>query len=251
MVSGSSLRRLKASCAYSQHELYTVEALQGSRSLRTLDISRNRYLRGIKSVAVLLNSTSLRDLNLSHQVIDEGQFVDLSAIVGALGSTQTLKSLDLGFNQLDDGAMPFLAAALSCNSTIKYVSLRGNKFSNTGISILASKLPSMHGLEHLVLTENNFGGNGMGQLKRSLQLNYSIMRLDLDVAIPHHVSCMYFPDLNWMRRRFLFEAVVTSAALWPLLLQRANQLINEINGAERRANVVFCILKKSTALFPF
>jgi len=227
-----------------------VEALQGSRSLRTLDISWNKCLRGIKSVAALLNSTSLRVLNLSHQVIDEGQFVDLSAMVGALGSTQTLESLDLGFNQLDDGDMPFLAAALSCNSTIKYVSLRGNKFSNTAISILASKLPSMRGLEQLVMTENNFDGNGTSQLRRSLQLNYSIMRLDLDVAIPHHVSCMYLADLNWMRRRFLFEAVV-APALWPLLLQRANRLIKETNGAERRANIVFCILKKSTALFPF
>lgn len=82
-----------------------------------------------------------------------------------------------------------------------------------------------------------------------MQLNYSIMHLELDAKLPNHACCMYFPDLNWMRRRFLFQEMVVPA-LWPHLLERADRLYNKSNGPERRANVVFCMLQKSTALFP-
>jgi len=222
-----------------------LDALKDSQSLITLDTSINSCLGGT-SVADIIKFSSIRHLSLSHQM------VDLSGMVGALGSTRSLESINLAFNRLDDGDMPFLAAAMSCNTSVKYVNLSGNNVSNTGISILASKLPSMRGLEHLVLTDNPFGGNGTSQLRRSLQLglNYSLMHLELDVTVPHHASCMYFPDLNWMRRRFLFEENV-APALWPFLLERANRLFEEPNGSQRRANIVFCILQKSTALFPF
>jgi hypothetical protein len=231
-----------------------LNALQYNPSLRSLDISGNKCLRhGMNSVATLLEKTQLRILDLSCQVIDEGEFVSMASIVAVLGSTRSLESIELRFNKLDDRDVPYLAAALSYNTSIKYVGLANNRITNTGLSILASKIPSMKGLEHLVLNGNQFDEDGTTELAKSLESNSSIKRLNLDSTLSNHDEVMYYADLNWSGRIDLLEKSCNRAVipgLWPLVFERVNRLLEEENGKKRHANVLYALLTEGPALFP-
>jgi hypothetical protein len=51
-------------------------------------------------LATLLDRIRIKYIDLSYQCIDQGETMDLSALVGALGRTSTLESLELKFNKL-------------------------------------------------------------------------------------------------------------------------------------------------------
>eukprot|EP00980_Cylindrotheca_fusiformis_P015153 scaffold4183_cov137-Cylindrotheca_fusiformis.AAC.16 len=231
-----------------------LNALQHSSSLKSLDISGNKCLRhGMNSLSILFEKTQLGVLNLSCQVIDEGQFVNLASIVAALGATRTLESLELGFNKLDDRDVPYLAAALSYNTSIKYIGLANNRITNTGLSILASKVPNMKGIEKLALDGNPFDEHGLMELAHSLQSNASIKRLKLDSTFSNHDRVMYQVDLNWSGRKFFFSKTCDREfyrGLWPLVFERLNKLLDEQHGKQRHANVLYTLLTEGSALFP-
>lgn len=230
-----------------------LNALHHTSCLQSLDISGNKCLRhGMNSVAILLEQTQLRVLDLSCQVIDEGQFVSMASIVAVLGSTRTLESIELRSNKLDDRDVPYLAAALSYNTSIKYLGLSNNRITNAGLSILASKIPSMKGLGHLVLNGNPFNERGAIELANSLESNSSIKKLSLDASLSNHNKVVYHVDLNWSGRSLLVENLDRAFArgLWPRVIQRVNRLLGEENGKQRHANVVYALLTEGSALFP-
>jgi hypothetical protein len=71
-----------------------LRALEQNPDLVALNISGNKCLRrGVAALSTLLDHTKLERLNMSCQVIDQSEFLDLSLLVAALGRTRSLESI--------------------------------------------------------------------------------------------------------------------------------------------------------------
>jgi hypothetical protein len=162
-------------------------------------------------------------------------------------------SPELRYNKIEDRDVPYLAAVLSHNTSIRHLGLEGNRITDTGVSILASRIPAMKGLESLILRNNPLGQNAALELAEALKPNLSIQRIDFDSSVANHDKVAYYADLNWGGRRFLIGkkgGKFFNRALWPLVFERVNQLIQTKNGRQRYVDTLYVLLKDGTALFP-
>jgi hypothetical protein len=233
-----------------------IRGLEHNPRLTYLDLSRNKCLqRSLSSLSTLMDRTQLRDLDLSCQCIEQNdEFMDLSLLVGALGRTSTLQSLELRFNKLTDRDMAFLAAALTYNTSIKHVGLGSNNIMNLGINILCSRIPSMTILQSLVLTNNGFDKEGAEDLVTAMKHNLVLEKVECDPAIPRSKMIRYYSDLNWSGRRFVRPGnseIPIQASLWPVVLARVSHLGNDkMSTQERHADVLYYLLREGPVLFP-
>jgi hypothetical protein len=236
-----------------------IRGLEHNTSLERLNLSRNKCLqRGISALAALLDRTKIKHIDLSYQCIDQGETMDLSALVGALGRTATLESLELKFNKLSsDRHMAFLAAALMHNTSIKYIGLASNKIENVGLEILTSRIPSMKVLEKLNISNNSFDDNTAQALAEAMKENFSIGRVECNQNLQSYKSIRYYADLNFGGRKFVKKPLgygisPVQQSLWPLVLARVAQLQNDqiFSSEERQAEVLYYLLRHGPAMFP-
>lgn len=232
---------------------FLIGGLEHITRLTHLDLSRNKCLqRSLSSLSSLIDRTQVRQINLSGQHVnrENDEFMDLSLLVGALGRTSTLHSLDLSYNKLSDRDMAYVSAALTHNTSITHVDLSGNKIMNLGINILCSRIPSMPVLQSLVLKNNSFDDEGAEDLVNAMKHNLILGRLDCDPDIPLSKTIRYYADLNWSGRRFVHPGnseIPIHASLWPVILARVSQLREKraIGIKERHATVLYYLLRQS------
>jgi hypothetical protein len=264
------LRTLKdarfSSCfAHNGHPLdddsvaHLVRSLEHNSQLESLNLSRNKCLqRGISALATLLDCTNIKHVDLSCQCMSQDESMDLSLLVGALGRTSSLESLELQFNKLSsDHDMAFIAAALTHNTSIRYIGLANNKITNSGMDILCSRIPMMNTLESIDLSNNSFDEEGAEKLATAMKENFTISKIRCNPNFPSYRAIRYFTDLNWGGRRFITKNAhdafpVISPSHWPLVLARVKNLPQDqdISAQERQAEVLYLLLRQGPAMFP-
>ena len=240
---------------------HLIHALKNSTELEQLDISHNKCLdMGMIALASLLDKTRLRKLNVSSQEMDRNEFMNTFHLVGALGRTSSLESLQLQSNNLSsDYDMANIAAVLSHNTSIKHIDLTYNNIRSSAMTILASRIPSMKVLEHLLIDGNGgFDDETSMSLVKAMKENMVIRNFSCDPNLADFKTIEYYADLNWSGRRFIAAAntktnkthetiAPISMALWPRILSRIGRMSTD---HERQANAIYFILQRGSAIIP-
>jgi tRNA A64-2'-O-ribosylphosphate transferase len=254
----SSLRdvRLTSCFAHNGHPLdddsiaLLIHGIEHNPKLERLNLTGNKCLdRGVAALATLLDRTKIQHLDLSCQCIDEDESMNFSLLVGALGRTSTLQSLELKFNKLSsDRDMAFLAAALMHNTSIKSIGLASNKITNSGLEILASRVPSMQVLRRLALNNNAFDNQGATLLAQAMKENFTISHVICEKSLQSYRDIRYYADLNWCGRMFVKKFASYKPSLWPLILGRATALLGDHISCtqQRQADTIFFLMRQGT-----
>ena len=145
-------------------------------SLTAVDLTnRGVKARDVMALSPLLRvSTTLRSLKLGYNNLqDDGAY----AVAAALECQASLLALDLGFNSIGDTGAAALGRSLVVNSTLRTLCLSGNTIGPAGAESMASGLGRNATLEVLHLTGNSLGGGGASMLSNALFSNSTLRKV--------------------------------------------------------------------------
>ena len=153
--------------------------------IEVLHLSDNNLGNGILEVAkALQHITSLRSLDLGNNNIPKKVSGELAL---AIQSNKHLETLGLHNNKLESSAIAILQA-LSTISTLKGLDINGNQLSKDVGEALASVIIHNTGIEELILSNNNLG-DGILEVAKALQHITSLRSLNLgDNNMPKEAS---------------------------------------------------------------
>ncbi|CAB1106005.1 unnamed protein product [Ectocarpus sp. CCAP 1310/34] len=104
---------------------------------------------------------------------------DANCLAKAIQATQTMASLVLQGNLIDDDLMRMLMTGLIRNSTITYLDVSHNKITNHGARLLSKLLGENSVLTTLNLADNQIHAEGGRYIGRALRGNTSLVTLNL------------------------------------------------------------------------
>ena len=236
---------------------HLIRSLEQCSELEHLDVSKNKCLdAGMIAVASLLDRTPIRKLNVSSQQMDQNEFMNTFHLVGALGRTSTLESLNLRGNNLSsDYDMANIAAALTHNTSVKRIYLTDNNIRSSAMNIFSSRIPFMKVLEKLDIDGNyEFDDEASRNLARGMKENLVIRYIECEEGLPDIETIEYYADLNWVGRRYITQnngemIPFIPLALWPKILSRFGSY-SQYHNYERQANTIYFLLQRGSAMFP-
>ena len=104
---------------------------------------------------------------------------DSMSLAKCIKATETLASLSLPSNMIDDDTLRMLVTGLSHNQTVTHLDLSHNKVSSLGAHLLAKLLGPQSVLMSLDISDNHIQSDGGRYLGRALRINDSLMDLNL------------------------------------------------------------------------
>jgi len=104
---------------------------------------------------------------------------DATSLAAALRTSNTLTSLSLPCNLIDDDTLRMILTGLVSNNTITYLDLSHNKITNHGARLIAKLLGSKSIITTLNLCDNQIHAEGGRYLGRALKNNCSLINLNL------------------------------------------------------------------------
>jgi hypothetical protein len=249
-----------------------VQSVQYLPSLVHLDLADNQCsTQTLQALSALLATTNtLETLNLALQrnnedsdqaSIDSSSDTDcwdISLIVSGLLQNQSLTTLYLRGNALDDHGVERLVGCLLGNSTLQKLMLTDCQLSSTAYYLILEQLANMKGLTCLWLN-----GHQSFQLSKrksllaicteSLGKNTSLWELYLPFSLVDSCDDLYhYLDLNQGGRKHVMLELPPT--LWSLVLERVNTLTFSLGKhgddelARRRASVLYFFLRQRLLL---
>ncbi|KAJ7988019.1 hypothetical protein DPEC_G00319290 [Dallia pectoralis] len=182
-----------------------AKALKSCKTLRVLRIHQSKVDDEKCRLLVnsLLDHPSLRDLNLSHNLIGDrgaraiGKLLNRSklesltahdnniggpgaqAIAHGLTNNTSLLSLDLRLNRLGDEGGQVIAQALLTNGTLERLHLGGNEMTEPTAIMLSQVLVQNKTLKSINLACNRLGLDGGKVLEEGMSHNTTVLECDL------------------------------------------------------------------------
>ncbi|KAM3861034.1 dynein regulatory complex subunit 5 [Diretmus argenteus] len=154
-----------------------VKYLLDHPSLRELDLSHNVIgHRGARAIGKLLNRSKLETLKIYDNSIGGP---GAKAIAYALSKNSTLLSLDLRLNGLGDEGGQAIGQSLLRNSTLTHLHLGGNEMTEPTANVLSQVLVQNNTLKSINLSCNKLGTDGGKALEEGMSLNTSIIDCDI------------------------------------------------------------------------
>ena len=223
-------------------------------SVTTLKLGNN-YCRskGSTMLAKLLMDAERKlhsiDLSLQHTG-ESGGSLDMSILSSALGCNFSLRHLDLSFNILSSDDVTSLIDAISSNNTLYTLNLCKTGLDDALVQELGESLPRMKSLQRLNILANRFGDSGADALLRGLQVHVRLCKLDMPRGFSASDQIDYILALNTGGRRLLMSRITGSSdtesnpacpvGLWPYIFERVNCHITDSN---LRASAFFFLLQ--------
>jgi hypothetical protein len=130
-------------------------------------------------------------------------------------------------NQIQDPSETF--QALQENSTLLHLDLSNKNVGDEAIESFASLLPQMRGLEKANLPENPFDVSCVHSVLEALHFNTVIESLDLPAWTRSDQRFEHWTSINSGGRQLLSMDNLP-LSLWPLVLERANNIRYYSNG---------------------
>lgn len=131
-----------------------MQGLAKNRSLLSLNVSKNmtnikaKYQSSvIESLVGLITNdeSSINKLNLSECKLKS----EINNVINALGSNQSLQTLDISGNAMGDVGARLLAKALQINTRLKTINMDRNGISLQGYTDITYALQSNHSMRHI------------------------------------------------------------------------------------------------------
>lgn len=131
-----------------------MQGLAKNKSLLSLNASKNmtkvkdKYLSTVmESIVGLITSdeSSINKLNLSDCKLKS----EINNVINALGSNQSLQTLDITGNQMGDVGARLLAKALQINTRLRTINLDRNGISLQGYTDITYALQSNYSMRHI------------------------------------------------------------------------------------------------------
>ncbi|XP_028825852.1 protein phosphatase 1 regulatory subunit 37 isoform X2 [Denticeps clupeoides] len=163
-----------------QDSVQLGDLLQSSRSLRSLDLRSNLIAdAGLEEIREALNArkSGLRSLLLCNNQITHSGMTSLANILPCLNSLETL---DLGQNPLQNPGVHGLKEALMMNRSILHLGLADTQISCEGAVALAEFIAESRQIQRLDIRRNCVLVGGLLAFSLALGINCSLIRLDLD-----------------------------------------------------------------------
>ena len=148
------------------------------RLLTTLNISGCTINdRGADMIAaVLLESISLRQLDLSNTMLDA---IKTTTINNALKNISSLKVFNLNSNDIDDRAANSIAAVIHSNSLIEIINISHNNLSSTGVLNIAYELSIAKNIKIFNVSNNSIASDSITDLATTLSKCHVLQELNL------------------------------------------------------------------------
>jgi Ran GTPase-activating protein (RanGAP) involved in mRNA processing and transport len=288
LASNGSLKTIDFSaCNLTDVQMSTIcRALMGHSTLETLILKSNNCgpLAG-QQLAALLESESCRlrklDLSFQQRELNINKKLECQPIVHALRTNQSLRILDLTCNLLDDGDAEDIGCVLKENSSLGEIFLARNKFTDVGIKKIAQQFIYMKRLQKISLWGNKITEDGAFAILEGVKINTELHTVNLFqnfnvsnvsnstlspfLNIPHRPwsfchrfyiieqcskEIQYFTTLNRGGRKLIQENPNdVPMSLWPLVIERANvvKLVTRkedlCDEATRRADIIYYLLR--------
>uniref|UniRef100_UPI003AAC4306 dynein regulatory complex subunit 5 n=1 Tax=Centroberyx gerrardi TaxID=166262 RepID=UPI003AAC4306 len=154
-----------------------VKYLLDHPSLRELDLSHNLIGdRGARAIGKLLNRSQLETLNIYDNNI---RGPGAQAIAHALSKNSTLLSLNLRLNRLGDEGGQAVGQALLNNSTLLHLHLGANEMSEPAAIALSKVLVQNNTLKSINLSCNRLGMDGGKALEEGMSHNTTVTECDI------------------------------------------------------------------------
>ncbi|KAG7374135.1 leucine-rich repeat, ribonuclease inhibitor subtype [Nitzschia inconspicua] len=239
-----------------------VSSLCGHPVLEFLDLSFN-HLRDTAPLGRLLQSPKCRlsKLLIGYQNLWQTPKTNISSIVEGLKENKTLRNLGLANNKLRDDDTDLLVTVLKESRSLEQLDIRENIFYDRDMVNLAEAAKVSRGLKKLLVVKNPFGSEGSLALLEAVQENLGIIYLDVCCSDSIHQQIHYNTALNRGGRRLLLERPKPPLALWPLAMERANNIDWGENFTQNwgqqessmlsdpRIDVLYHFLQKSPVIF--
>ncbi|XP_061560946.1 dynein regulatory complex subunit 5 isoform X1 [Phycodurus eques] len=146
-------------------------------SLRELNLSHNVIGdRGAKAVGKLLSSSKLEILNMSDNIIRD---VGANAFADALSNNCTLLSLNLRINRVSDEGGQAISKALLDNSILLHLHLGANLLTGPTAITLSEVLAKNQTLKTINLSCNKLGVDGGKALEEAITQNSCLRECDI------------------------------------------------------------------------
>jgi Ran GTPase-activating protein (RanGAP) involved in mRNA processing and transport len=239
-----------------------IQSLLNHPRLGHIKLFRNHCgTEGASAVAKLLAAPPTRDetdttrpaiirsLDLKYQQFERANKLDLGLISSQLAENTYLTSLILSFNKLNDTDAETLAHGLRNNRVLQELDLRANRIRDAGTIALAEHLvANQHtSLIKLFLFGNPFGGEGGRALLQSIRGNSEMVILNMDYNSCSYDEIQFCTYLNRAGRRLLKEDRL-NPAIWPLVLERAQNVSRGSRGICTDADLLFELVRGGPAL---
>lgn len=229
-------------CMVEQEQFERVlNAVGRNECIRTLDL-RGCSLSNLPLISSFLaQDTSLVSLDISFQT-GNAESMNLELLRDALGQHPTLEKLHLCRNHINDEALDLLLDSVAMSSSLRLLNLSLNS------------ITSVEGISHrlvdgcLPIRWVLLDGNPIKDPSPLLSVLQSSNTTLETCMIPQHFEkeqelIHFYTRLNRGGRRVVLGGEHLQPALWPVLLQRANQLIfDNCATATGRADVLYHLL---------
>ena len=161
--------------------LALVEGMANCANLEYLKICENDQITevGLKALSSLFQSKKfcLQFLGVSDVDISTEGMITLAS---GLAAVESLKSLHLAHNNIDDEGLKALAVCLPNNKNLERLNLwRHGSFSAIGLRRLSDVIPTVLNLRELDFRGNSINDEGLQALAEGLRKNCTLERLDL------------------------------------------------------------------------
>lgn len=169
-----------------------AKALEVNRSLRSLSLRWNKIGRG-RDEPDELSGIMQRNGIIFDYFGESNSSKKLGvAFAETLKINQTLRMLDLSFNDLDDEAGQALAKALMLNRTLQALDLNNNRFGEKTGKAFAEALRVNHTLTSLGLNKTGLDHEAGIALAQALKVNRTLQTLNLNGNKFNNITCQEF-----------------------------------------------------------
>lgn len=207
-------------------------------------------------IADFINKESrINDLQLGYQNVWQAPKVSIAALAQSLKKNESIKSLSLARNKLNDEDAYLIADAIREHPLIEAMNLSENKITDDGVVSISRSLEKNPSLRELCLQKNPFGMVGYQSILNAVRINHGLFQIKVVNYGFITRQIQYETALNRGGRKLLFDHPPLS--LWPKALERVNHIddllgddFNQIGASaySHRPDVLFYLLK-GPALF--
>jgi Ran GTPase-activating protein (RanGAP) involved in mRNA processing and transport len=199
-----------------------LNALGTHPTLKSLDLSFNRF-RSMDNVTSLVSENrNLRDLSVGYQNVWQAPKVDVTQFLIELQSNTSLISLSLARCKMNDGDAGNLAVVLRRNITLQNLDVRENRLSDHGIMTLTEGIASQNTLRKLNVARNPFTEDGIECLLAAVRDNVNLVHVELSDSSSTADQVRYYATLNKCGRGLIYKN--PSLGVWPLALEKINTM---------------------------